>query len=59
MDFADGGDMAKLITDQKGRYFKESQILDWFTQIALGMKHVHDRKILHRDIKTQNVFLTK
>ena len=59
MDFADGGDLAKLITDQKGRYFKESQILDWFTQIALGMKHVHDRKILHRDIKTQNVFLTK
>ena len=23
------------------------------------MKHVHDRKILHRDIKCQNVFLTK
>lgn len=23
------------------------------------MKHVHDRKILHRDIKGQNIFLTK
>ena len=23
------------------------------------MKHVHDRKILHRDIKCQNVFMTK
>ena len=23
------------------------------------MKHVHDRKILHRDLKSQNVFLTK
>jgi len=22
------------------------------------MKHVHDRKILHRDLKCQNVFLT-
>jgi NIMA (never in mitosis gene a)-related kinase len=59
MDFADGGDLAKLITDQKGRYFSESQIMDWFTQICLGIKHVHDRKILHRDIKSQNVFVTK
>jgi serine/threonine protein kinase len=23
------------------------------------MKHVHDRKVLHRDIKTQNIFLTR
>lgn len=59
MDYADGGDLAKAIEDQRGRYFNESQILDWFTQICLGMKHVHDRKILHRDIKCQNVFLTK
>ena len=23
----------------------------------MGLKHVHDRKIIHRDIKTQNIFL--
>lgn len=51
MDYADGGDLAKRITQQRGRYFAESQIIDWFTQICLGLKHVHDRKILHRDIK--------
>jgi NIMA (never in mitosis gene a)-related kinase len=39
--------------------FSENQILDWFTQICLALKHVHDRKILHRDLKTQNIFLTK
>lgn len=38
---------------------QEEQILDWFTQICLGLKHVHDRKILHRDLKAQNIFLTK
>ena len=36
-----------------------SQILDWFVQICLAIKHVHDRKILHRDIKSQNIFLTQ
>ena len=36
----------------------ESTAVDWFTEILLGMKHVHDRKVLHRDLKTQNVFLT-
>jgi NIMA (never in mitosis gene a)-related kinase len=36
----------------------ESIAVDWFTEILLGMKHVHDRKVLHRDLKTQNVFLT-
>jgi len=59
MDFADGGDLQKMIQQQNGRYFDEKKILDWFTQICLGMKHVHDRKILHRDIKCQNVFVTK
>jgi len=23
------------------------------------MKHIHDRKVLHRDLKSQNIFLTK
>jgi NIMA (never in mitosis gene a)-related kinase len=33
-------------------------VLEWFTQICLGLKHIHDRKILHRDLKGQNIFLT-
>ncbi|CAF4426268.1 unnamed protein product, partial [Rotaria magnacalcarata] len=39
--------------------FNEELILDWFVQITLALKHVHDRKVLHRDIKSQNVFLTR
>jgi len=59
MDFADGGDLQSKIKSQKSKYFSETQILDWFTQICLAIKHIHDRKILHRDIKSQNIFLTK
>ncbi|KAF6095752.1 NIMA related kinase 1 [Phyllostomus discolor] len=59
MDYCEGGDLFKRINAQKGILFPEDQILDWFVQICLALKHVHDRKILHRDIKSQNIFLTK
>ncbi|XP_032326650.1 serine/threonine-protein kinase Nek1 isoform X1 [Camelus ferus] len=59
MDYCEGGDLFRRINAQKGVLFQEDQILDWFVQICLALKHVHDRKILHRDIKSQNIFLTK
>jgi NIMA (never in mitosis gene a)-related kinase len=59
MDYAEGGDLSTKIKERGGKYFTESAILDWFTQVCLAIKHIHDRKILHRDIKSQNVFLTK
>lgn len=60
MDYADGGDLQGKIKAQreKGGYLSEQVILDWFTQICLAMKHCHDRKILHRDLKAQNIFLS-
>ncbi|KAL5262001.1 hypothetical protein ACHWQZ_G007643 [Mnemiopsis leidyi] len=58
MDYCEGGDLFNKINQQKGQLFSEDQILDWFAQICLAIKHVHDRKILHRDIKSQNIFLT-
>jgi len=61
MEYAECGDLSKSIVAKKSQkqFFDENQILDWFTQICLAMKHVHDRKILHRDIKGQNIFITK
>eukprot|EP00038_Savillea_parva_P001954 m.108788 g.108788 ORF g.108788 m.108788 type:complete len:1252 (+) comp10671_c0_seq2:92-3847(+) len=59
MDYCDGGDLHGRIERQRGSSFPEDQILDWFVQISLALKHVHDRKILHRDLKTQNIFLTR
>lgn len=67
MDFADGGDLQSRIKEKHKKrqqtgvleYFSEEQVLSWFTQICLALKHCHDRKILHRDLKSQNIFLTK
>ena len=59
MEYADGGDLSMKIKAQNGNLFPEDKILDWFTQVCLAIKHIHDRKILHRDIKSQNIFLMK
>ncbi|XP_054642551.1 serine/threonine-protein kinase Nek5-like isoform X3 [Dunckerocampus dactyliophorus] len=59
MEYCDGGDLMMKINTQRGVFFAEQQVLDWFVQICLGLKHIHDRKILHRDIKSQNIFLTE
>ncbi|XP_075582292.1 serine/threonine-protein kinase Nek5 [Pelecanus crispus] len=58
MEYCDGGDLMKRINMQHGVLFDEDQILSWFVQISLGLKHIHDKKILHRDVKAQNIFLT-
>ncbi|XP_054841964.1 serine/threonine-protein kinase Nek5 isoform X2 [Eublepharis macularius] len=58
MEYCDGGDLMKKINQQRGILFEEDRILDWFVQISLGLKHIHDRKILHRDVKAQNIFLS-
>lgn len=61
MDYADGGDLDKFIEkyEREKKRIPEDKILDIFVQICLGIKYLHDRKILHRDLKPQNVFLTK
>eukprot|EP00960_Hanusia_phi_P047390 758381-Hanusia_phi.AAC.4 len=59
MEYADAGDLAQLLQNARGRPFKEERVLDLFVQICLGMHHVHSQNILHRDLKTANILLTK
>ena len=57
MEFADGGDLYNKIKNRKGRRYNEEEILKYFVQIALALYHMHEKKILHRDLKSENVFL--
>lgn len=59
MEYADDGDLSKKISGRNGKLFTEEEVLKYFIQIALALKYIHDRKILHRDLKTQNIFLNK
>jgi NIMA (never in mitosis gene a)-related kinase len=41
-----------------GERFTETEIFNWFVQLCLALEYIHGRKVLHRDLKSQNVFLT-
>jgi NIMA (never in mitosis gene a)-related kinase len=58
-EFADGGDLNQKIEKQKKVPFSEAQILDYLTQICLALQHIHKKKIIHRDLKSGNIFLMK
>ena len=61
MTYCEGGDLAAIIKRRakKEDHFTEAEVLDWFVQLVMALHHVHSKKILHRDLKTQNIFITK
>ncbi|NXE87767.1 NEK3 kinase, partial [Menura novaehollandiae] len=59
MEYCDDGDLMQKIKHQGGNFFPEDAILRWFVQMCLAVKHIHDKRVLHRDIKSKNVFLTQ
>lgn len=58
MEYADGGTLAQIITEASpDKYLEEIKILKIFEQISSAINYMHSENILHRDLKTANVFL--
>ena len=58
MEYCDNGDLCHYLSKQN-KPLKEELIWQMFIKITLGLSAIHKMKILHRDIKTLNIFLKK
>ncbi len=61
MEFADGGDLTSKVSECKrtGQRFPEDDIWKVLIQLARGLAALHAMNIMHRDLKSANVFLSK
>lgn len=60
MQYCEGGDLSAYIREKAKRRtrFREAHVNSYLVQILLAMKYIHGERILHRDLKSSNLFLT-
>ena len=61
MEYADDGDLSTKIKNNLKRHvqFDENTIWNILIQILEGINYLHKSKIIHRDLKSANIFLNK
>lgn len=61
LEYADGGDLAAKIKKNRENpaNLSESEMLNLFRQVVDAVGYMHTQKVLHRDLKPQNIFLNK
>ncbi|XP_051984075.1 TRAF2 and NCK-interacting protein kinase-like isoform X4 [Xyrauchen texanus] len=59
MEFCGAGSVTDLIKNTKGNSLREDWTAYISREILRGLTHLHDHKVIHRDIKGQNVLLTE
>uniref|UniRef100_A0A8C9SNU9 non-specific serine/threonine protein kinase n=1 Tax=Scleropages formosus TaxID=113540 RepID=A0A8C9SNU9_SCLFO len=59
MEFCGAGSVTDLVKNTKGNCLKEDWIAYICREILRGLSHLHAHKVIHRDIKGQNVLLTE
>lgn len=56
MEYVDGKNLKEVLKEEKK--FSAEKVMDIAKQIAMALEEAHNKKIVHRDIKTQNIMLT-
>ncbi|XP_062902148.1 serine/threonine-protein kinase Nek9 isoform X1 [Mobula hypostoma] len=59
VEYCNGGNLYDKILQQGDKLFPEETVVWYLYQIVSAVAHIHSYGILHRDIKTLNIFLTK
>lgn len=59
MEYASGGNLADEISfrKQSGIFMEQSVVLKYFCDILCGVNYLHLKKVLHRDLKTENILI--
>ncbi|CAI2364864.1 unnamed protein product [Moneuplotes crassus] len=58
LEYCENGDLHSLLA-KRTQYLPEQEIWSFFIQITLGVHHLHSQDIIHRDMKSLNIFLSE
>ena len=57
LEYAEGGTLKEKFNGENN--IEENTLIFWLMQICLGLSYLHKKNIIHRNIKPENIFLTK
>ena len=59
LEYCDMGDLHSLQSKMASKVFAIDEALNIFSQILKGVEIIHKNKIVHRDLKLENIFVKK